>query len=102
MVFDQERESQMPTKKYSAEEIIAKLREADVLLGQGKTVPETIRVLGISEVTYYRWRKQFGGMNVSQARRLKELEAENARLRAAVSELTIDKMILKEAARGNF
>jgi len=73
-----------------------------VLLGQGKTVPETIRVLGISEVTYYRWRKEYGGMNVSQAKRLKELEAENTRLRRAVSDLTLDKMILKEAARGNF
>jgi transposase-like protein len=92
----------MPGKRFSPEEIIAKLREADVLLGSGKTVPETIRVLGVSEVTYYRWRKQFGGMNVSQAKRLRELEVENARLRAAVSELTIDKMILKEAARGNF
>ena len=92
----------MPSKRYRPEEIIAKLREADVLIGQGKTVPETIRVLQISEVTYYRWRKEYGGMNVSQARRLKELEAENARLRRAVSDLTIDKMILKEAARGNF
>jgi putative transposase len=92
----------MPQKKFRPEEIIAKLREADVLLGQGKTVPETIRVLGISEVTYYRWRKEYGGMNVSQAKRLKELEAENTRLRRAVSDLTLDKMILKEAARGNF
>ena len=88
----------MPRKKYRPEEIIAKLREAEVLLGHGKTVPETIRVLGISEVTY-RWRKQYGGMNVSQAKRLKELEAENTRLRRAVSDLTLDKMILKEAAR---
>jgi putative transposase len=92
----------MPTKRFRPEEIIAKLREADVLLGQGKTVPETIKVLQISEVTYYRWRKEYGGMNVSQAKRLKELEAENARLRRAVSDLTLDKMILREAARGNF
>ena len=91
----------MPKKRYRPEEIIAKLREADVLLGQGKAVPETIRVLGISEVTYYRWRKEYGGMNVSQAKRLKELEAENTRLRRAISDLTLDKMILKEAARGN-
>jgi transposase-like protein len=102
MVLTERRRSQMPSKRYRPEEIIAKLREADVLIGQGKTVPETIRVLQISEVTYYRWRKEYGGMNVSQARRLKELEAENARLRRAVSDLTIDKMILKEAARGNF
>jgi putative transposase len=92
----------MPTKRFRPEEIIAKLREADVLLGQGKTVPETIKVLQISEVTYYRWRKEYGGMNVSQAKRLKELEAENARLRRAVSDLTLDKMILREAAQGNF
>jgi transposase-like protein len=92
----------MPHKRFRPEEIIAKLREADVLLGSGKTVPETIKVLQISEVTYYRWRKEYGGMNVSQAKRLKELEAENARLRRAVSDLTLDKIILKEAARGNF
>ena len=92
----------MPRKRYRPEEIIAKLREADVLLGQGRTVAETIRALGISEVTYYRWRKAYGGMNVSQAKRLKELEAENTRLRRAVSDLTLDKMILAEASKGNF
>ncbi len=92
----------MPQKRYRPEEIIAKLREAEVLLGQGKKVPEVVKAIGISEVTYYRWRKEYGGMDVSQAKRLKELERENARLRQAVSDLTLDKLILQEAARGNF
>ena len=92
----------MPQKRYRPEEIIAKLREAEVLLGQGNKVPEVVKTIGISEVTYYRWRKEYGGLNVSQAKRLKELERENARLRQAVSDLTLDKLILQEAARGNF
>ena len=89
----------MPKKRYRPEEIIAKLREADVLISQGKKVVEVIKALG---VTYYRWRQEYGGMSVPQAKRLKELEKENERLRKAVSDLTLDKMILKEAARGNF
>ena len=89
----------MPRKRYRSEDIIAKLREADVLLGQGKTVAETIRTLGISEVTYYRWRKDYGGMNISQAKRLKELEVENVRLRRAISDLTLDKQMLHEVLR---
>ena len=92
----------MSKKRYGPEEIIAKLREAEVLLGQGKKVPEVVKTIGISEVTYYRWRKEYGGMDVSQAKRLKELERENARLRQAVSDLTLDKLILQEAARGNY
>jgi len=92
----------MPQKRYRPEEIIAKLREAEVLIGQGKRVPEVVKAIGISEVSYYRWRKEYGGLTVSQAKRLKELERENAQLRRAVSDLTLDKMILKEAARGNF
>ena len=92
----------MPQKRYRPEEIIAKLREAEVLLGQGKKVPEVVKAIGVSEVTYYRWRKEYGGMDVSQAKRLKELERENARLRQAVSDLTLDKLILQEAARGNY
>jgi putative transposase len=92
----------MPRKTYRPEEIIAKLRQAEVLLGEGKKVPEVVKTLGIHEVTYYRWRKEYGGMNISQAKRLKELERENARLRTAVSDLTLDKLILQEAARGNF
>ena len=92
----------MPRKKYRPEEIITKLREADVLISQGQTVASVIKSLGVSDVTYYRWRKDYGGMNTSQIKRLKELEQENARLRQAVSDLTLDKLILKEAAEGNF
>ena len=92
----------MPGKRFRPEEIIAKLREADVLLGQGKKVAEVVKALGVSEVTYYRWRQEYGGMSAPQARRLKELERENARLRRAVADLALDKRILKEAASGNF
>ena len=92
----------MSKKRYRPEEIIGKLREADVLLSQGKKVVDVIKALGITDVTYYRWRQEFGGMSVSQAKRLKELEKENERLRKAVSDLTLDKMILQEAAKGNF
>ena len=92
----------MPRKTYRPEEIIAKLRQAEVLLGEGKKVPEVVKTLGIHEVTYYRWRKEYGGFKVSQAKRLKELERENAHLRRAVSDLNLDKVILQEAARGNF
>jgi putative transposase len=90
----------MAKKRYQAEEIIHKLREADVLLAQGKPVGEVCRALGVTDVTYYRWRKEYGGLKVEQAKRLKELEQENARLRRAVSDLTIDKLILGEIARG--
>jgi len=92
----------MSQKHYRPEEIIAKLREAEVLLGQGQKVPEVVKAIGVSEVSYYRWRKEYGGLDVSQAKRLKDLEHENQRLRRAVSDLTLDKMILQEAARGNF
>ncbi len=92
----------MPQKRYRPEEIIAKLREAEVLLGQGQKVPEVVKVLGIHEVTYYRWRKEYGGLKVSQAKRLKDLERENARLRRVVSDRTHDKHILQAGARGNF
>jgi putative transposase len=103
MVFGPKKEEQrMPRKRYRPEEIIAKLREAEVLLGQGRKVPEVVKTIGISEVSYYRWRKEYGGLNVSQAKRLKDLERENARLRRAVSDLNLDKVILQEAARGNF
>ena len=91
----------MPRKGYRPEEIIAKLREADVLLGQGKRVAEVVKALGVSEVTYYRWRQEYGGMSVPQARWLKELERENARLRKAVADLTLGKLILQEAGREN-
>jgi len=92
----------MPSKRYNAEEIIHKLREADVLLGQDKTIAQVCKQLGITDQTYYRWRKQYGGMKVDQAKRLKELEAENARLKRAVADLTVDKLILKEVAEGKY
>ena len=92
----------MAIKRYRPEQIIAKLREADVLLSQGYTVANIIKALEISEVTYYRWRKEYGGMTTSQVKWLKELEKENLRLRKAVSDLTLDKLILQEAAKGNF
>ena len=92
----------MKRKRYSVEQIIGKLREAEVLLSQGRTVQEVSRALGITEQTYYRWRKEYGGLKISQARRLKELERENSRLKKAVAELTLDKVILKEALEGNY
>lgn len=92
----------MSKKRHTAEQIIGKLREAEVLLAQGQTVPEVSRCLGVTEQTYYRWRKEYGGLRVDQAKRLKELERENAHLRRAVSDLTLEKLILKEAAEGNF
>ena len=92
----------MPRKRHTAEEIVAKLRQVDVLVSQGRPVAEAIRTIEVTEVTYYRWRNEFGGLRGNQVKRLKELEAENSRLRRAVSDLTLDKMILAEAARGNF
>jgi putative transposase len=92
----------MPRKRFSVEQIINHLREADVLLAQGQTVGEVCRQIGVSEQTYYRWRKEYGGLKVDQAKRLKDLEAENVRLRRAVADLTLDKLILKEAAEGNW
>jgi transposase-like protein len=91
----------MPSKKHSPEETIGKLREAEIVLAQGGTTPEACRRIGVTEQTYYVWRKEYGGLKVDQARRMKELEKENARLRHAVSDLTLDKLILQEAARGN-
>ena len=92
----------MKKKGFSAEQVIGKLREAEVLLSQGSTVGEVSRKLGITEQTYYRWRREYGGMRLEQARRLKELEKENGRLKRLVADLTLDNAILKEAARGNF
>ena len=92
----------MPKKRYNAEEIIHKLREADVLQGQSRTVSQACKQLGVSDQTYYRWRKIYGGMKVAQAKRLKELEAENARLKRAVADLTVEKLILKEVAEGKY
>jgi putative transposase len=92
----------MPRKRFAAEEIITKLREADVLLAQGRPVAEVCKQLMVSEKTYFRWRKEYGGLKLDQVRRMKELEQENGRLRKAVSDLTIDNQILKEVAKGNF
>ena len=92
----------MPRKRHTAEQIISKLREAEFGLASGHTVPEVCRTLGIAEQTYYRWRKEYGGLKVGPARRFKELERENTHLRRAVADLTLDKLILKEAAEGNF
>ena len=89
-------------KSYGAEQIIGLLRQCDVLLTQGKSMIEICRELGISDATYYKWRKAYGGMKVDQAKRLKELERENLRLKRAVADLTLDKLILKEACEGNF
>jgi len=92
----------MPRKRHKPEEIVAKLRQVDVLTAQGQSVADAIRSIGVSEVTYHRWRNEFGGLKLDQVKRLKELELENGRLRKAVSDLTLDKLILQEAARGNF
>lgn len=92
----------MARKKFDAGQIIGHLRTIEVFQGKGKTAAEACREVGITEQTYYRWRKEYGGMQVSQARRLKELEKENSRLKKAVAELTLDKLILKEVVEGNF
>jgi putative transposase len=89
-------------KRPKPEEIVAKLRQVDVLTAQGRPVAEAVRSIGVTEVTYYRWRKEFGGLKLDQVKRLKELETENQRLRKAVADLTLDKLILAEAARGNY
>lgn len=92
----------MARKKFEAGQIIGHLRAIEIFIGKGKTTAEACREVGITEQTYYRWRKEYGGMQVSQAKRLKDLEKENSRLKKAVAELTLDKLILKEAAEGNF
>ncbi len=92
----------MGRKTFTAEQIINKMREVEVLLGQRKTIAEASRAVSITEQTYYRWRKEYGGMRVEQARRLKELEKENSQLKKLVAEVSLDNAILKEAARGNY
>jgi transposase-like protein len=92
----------MGRKRYTAEQIIGMLREAEVLQSQGMTIGEISRKLGITEQTYYRWRKEYGGMRIDQAKRFKELEKENVRLKKIVADLTLDNDILKETVRGNF
>ena len=92
----------MAGKRDKPEEIVLKLRQVEVLQGQGKSIADAVRQIGVTQQTYYRWCKEYGGMSRDQLKRLKELETENTRLRRAVSDLTPDKMILTEAARGNF
>ena len=92
----------MAGKRDKPEEIVSKLRQVEVLQGQGMTIADAVRQIGTTEQTYYRWRKQYGGMSRDQLKRLKDLEQENQRLRRAVSDLTLDKLILAEAARGHF
>jgi putative transposase len=92
----------MVRKAFKPEQIIGKLREAEVLLSQGSTIGEASRKIGVTEQTYYRWRKEYGGMRVEQAKRLQELEKENSRLKKLVADISLDNAILKEAARGNF
>ena len=92
----------MPKKRHKPEEIVAKLRQVDVLTSQGTSVADAIRQIGVTEVTYYRWRNEYGGLKADQVRRIKELEKENQRLRTAVSDLTLDKLILQEASKGNY
>jgi len=89
-------------KAYRPEEIVAKLRQVEVLQSQGTTVADAVRQIGVTEMTYYRWQREYGGMKTDQLKLLKELEKENQRLRRAVSDLTLDKLILAEAAKGNF
>ena len=92
----------MAGKRSTPEQIIAKLRQVEVLVAQGKPVADAVRTIGVSEPTYYRWRTEYGGLKLDQVKRLKQLEAENGRLREAVADLTLEKLILKEAASGNF
>ena len=92
----------MPRKRHKPEEIVAKLRQVDVLVSQGHVVADAVRSIGVTEVTYYRLRQEFGGLKSDRVKRLKDLEAQNARLRRAVSDLTLDKMILAEAAKRNY
>ena len=92
----------MARKRHKPEEIVAKLRQVDVLTGQGRSIAEAVKTIAVTETTYFRWRAEYGGMKNDQVKRLKALEVENSRLRRAVSDLTLDKLILTEAARGNF
>ena len=92
----------MPTKRHKPEEVVSKLRQVDVLVSQGKSVADAVRAIGVTQVTYYRWKQEYGGLKLDQVKRMKELEQENTRLRRAVSDLTLDKLILKETAKGNF
>src|SRR5215212_8155882 len=95
------RRTEIASKKHRPEDAVAKLRQVDVLVSQGQSVAEAIRAIGVTEVTYYRWRREYGGLKSDQVKRMKELETENQRLRKAIADLTLDKLILQEAAWGN-
>ena len=95
-------DGEMAKKRHKPEEIVAKLRQVDVLTAQGQSIAEAVRTIAVTETTYFRWRAEYGGLKSDQVKRLKDLELKNARLRRAVSDLTLDKLILTEAARGNF
>ena len=101
MAFDLRR-TPIPRERHKPEEIVAKLRQVDALVSQGQSVADAVRSIGVTEVTYYRWRQEFGGLKTSQVKRLKQRETENQRLRKAIADLTLDKLILKEAASGNY
>lgn len=92
----------MPRKRFKTEEIISKLREAEVVIAQGKTIPQACKQIGVTSQTYYRWRKEYGGLRMDQAKRFKEMERENARLKKLVADLSLDNDILREASSGNF
>jgi putative transposase len=102
VILDQEGDMKCHSRRTKPEEIIGKLRETEIVLAQGGSVAEACRRIAVSEQTYYRWRKEYGGLKTDQARRTKDLEKENGRLRRAISDLTLDKLVLQEAARGNF
>lgn len=92
----------MPKKTFPPEQIVAKLRQIEVLVSQGKTIPQACKEVGIVEQTFYRWRKEYGGLQIEQAKKLKDLQRENAQLRRAVADLTVEKQVLKDIAEGNF
>jgi len=92
----------MPRKRFKTEEIISKLREAEVVIAQGKTIPQACKQIGVTAQTYYRWRKEYGGLRMDQAKRFKDMERENARLKKLVADLSLDNDILREASSGNF
>ncbi len=97
-----ERNRKMPKKTFTPEQVVAKLRQIEVLVSQGKTIPQACKEVGIVEQTFYRWRKEYGGLQVEQAKKLKDLQRENAQLRRAVADLTVEKQVLKDIAEGNF
>jgi putative transposase len=100
--WNTERNRKMPKKTFTAEQVVAKLRQIEVLMGQGKTVSQAAKEAGITDQTFYRWRKEYGGLQVEQAKKFKDLQRENAQLRRAIADLTVEKQILKDIAEGNF